>query len=339
MSRVALDPEDTVTPAARMVRLFRARFVSQAILTAAELGIADLLVPGPKSASELAGELQVEPSFLNRMLRGLAAYGIFDDLQNGSYALNALSETLVTGSPNSVRAIARMDAQDWMGQVILNQGYSIRTGGNAFAHVFGDNYFEYFAENPESGSRFNDAMAESTERFESGIVDSYDFSWAKTVVDIGGGNGAFLKAVLNANENVNGIVADLPEVVAEAERYLADAGLRERCGVKAIDMFEAVPPGADCYTMKRVVHDWHDQKCVKLLRNIRSAMLPEGRVLIIESIIPSATAVLQDIMLLTFDGIERSEAEYATLLEAADLRLERVVGTSTDISIVEAVAA
>ena len=117
------------------------------------------------------------------------------------------------------------------------------------------------------------------------------------------------------------------------------AGLRERCGVKAIDMFDAVPPGADCYTMKRVIHDWHDDKCVQLLGNIRSAMLPEGRVLIIESIIPSATAVLQDIMLLTFDGIERSQAEFATLLEAAGLRLQRVVGTTMDISIIEAVAA
>lgn len=337
MSPLALDPGDAVAPAERMFRLFRARYVSQAILTAAELGVADLLVSGPKSASGMATELSVEPRFLDRLLRGLAAYGIFDDLQNGTFALNTLSETLVTDSPNSVRAIARLDGLDWNGQVMLKQEFSIRTGENAFKHVFGMDPFEYFADNPEYGSIVNEAMAEVTERLESGITASYDFSWANTVVDIGGGNGAFLKAVLNANQNIKGIVADLPEVVPQAERNLADAGLQQRCEVEAIDMFTSVPPAADCYIMKRVIHDWSDDQCIQLLKNVRSSMSSDGRVLIIESIIPSARAVLADFILLTVGGIERSESEYAALLEAADLQLQRVVSTGTDISIIEAV--
>ena len=215
--------------------LLRARVLSSAICVVAELGVADYLTNGPVHVSELARATGSDEESLYRILRCLAAAGIFEETDKELFSHTPLSEALRSSSPTSFRAGAIMDGQDWFTRPIDGLIHSVRTGGSAFDHLFGMGVFEYIREHPESSAILNAGMEVTTLQLEMPVLDRYDFSWAKTIADVGGGTGAFLASILERNPQARGILAELKEVAEAARRNLEQRGLYDRCEVIAID--------------------------------------------------------------------------------------------------------
>jgi len=221
--------------------------------------------------------------------------------------------------------------------------YSVRTGQPAFDHVFGMHQFEYFAEHPDAGRLFNEGMTSRSGQENDAIISAYDFSGLGTVVDVGGGLGTLLATVLQATAKTRGVLFDLPHVIASARTTVVQAGQPARCEFSQGDFLDAVPSGGDAYILKKVIHDWDDDRAVSILRNCRRAIHSAGRLLLIEPIIPSGNGPsfnkLLDLLMLVWTpgGKERTEAEHRTLLASAGFKLARIIPTSSPVSIIEAV--
>jgi hypothetical protein len=227
---------------------------------------------------------------------------------------------------------------------------SVQTGEPAFERGSGEEPFQRFADDPEASAQFNQAMSEGTRRDAPGIIESYDFGRFQTLVDVGGGDGTLLAAILAATPSLRGVLFDIPSGLAEATKTLEAAGVGDRCQVVEGDFFESVPADADAYITKSVIHDWNDEQCVTILKNCRAAMADERKVLVVEPVLPLTVepsftrlgVIMSDLnMLLNTGGQERTEPEFASLLEAAGLRLENVIQLPKPsvYSIIEAVPA
>jgi hypothetical protein len=219
--------------------------------------------------------------------------------------------------------------------------YSVRTGRASFEHVFGLPVFEYLGTKPQQAALFDAAMT-SIHGAETGqMVAAYDFTGIGTLADIGGGNGSTITGILAANPSLRGILYDLPHVVERAKPTIASAGLQDRCQLVGGSFFEKVPSGADAYLLRHIIHDWDDERSLTILRNIRRELSPEGRVLIVETVIPAGNEPsfakwLDLTMLVIPEGKERTEEQYRELLKSADLELARIVPTEGHISFIEA---
>src|SRR5215475_8177746 len=260
-------------------------WVTQIIYVAARLGIADLLDDRPRAIDMLAKSTGTHEPSLQRLMRALTGLGVFRQADNGEYQNTALGSCLVTGSPGALRARAILSGQAWY------QGWgrlleTVQTGQPAFNRVFGQPFFEYLAANAEAAAVFNEAMASTTEAAARAVSAAYDFSRADVVVDVGGGTGAFLGTILEANPQARGIIFERHDVAAAAGALLAGSGIANRCEVAAGDFFEAVPSGGDVYILSWIIHDWDDERSITILKNCRRAVAPGGRVLVIELIIP-----------------------------------------------------
>lgn len=316
-----------------MVTGFR---VSAALSVAAELGLSDELAAGPRTLGDLAVAVGADEDGLRRLLRALVAIGVYAE-RDGSFENTALGEGLRSDRPDSLRPLARtlQDAATWAAWGHL--GHSVRTGENAFQALHGVDVWAYRQGDPEQNAIFNDNMAALSWSVAGAVADAYDFAGLRTVVDVGGGQGALLEAVLARHEHLRGTVFDLAHVVAKQPR---SAALESRWTAVAGSFFESVPP-ADAYLLKSILHDWPDEECVRILRNCAAALSPGGVVLVVELVLGrpghEADAALSDLnMLVLPGGRERTEAEYAALFEAAGLRLDRVAGTGTRMAILEA---
>lgn len=313
--------------------------VGQALNAAAQLGIADLVAPGPRHVDDLATATGTHGPSLYRVLRTLAGVGVFAEDGQGRFAQTPLSETMRSDVPGSIRA-----AVIWVNDPMHYRSCggtveSVKSGRPAFDDVFGMPYFDYLAANPEAARVWDAGMACFSGLENAAIARSYPFPAGAQVVDVGGGQGGFLAEVLTTEPTLRGVLYDLPAVVAEP-RDLADAGLLGRCATVGGDFFEFLPPGGDVYVFKRVLHDWDDETCLELLRGCRRVLPETGRVLVIDAVIPPGNephpAKIVDLIMLTaLTGRERTEAEFAALFDAAGFRLNRVVPTSTMLSIVE----
>jgi len=221
--------------------------------------------------------------------------------------------------------------------------HSVRTGEPAFDHVFGMPHFHYFARNAEAAGFFNEGMASRAGDENDAIVAAYDFSKFATVIDVGGGQGTLLTAISRAAISPTVMLFDLPHVIAPRQGTVEQAHSGSRYQFSEGDFFEAVPRGADVYILKKIIHDWNDERAITILRNCREAMTGEARLLLIEPIIPSGNTPsfnkLLDLMMLvwTTGGKERTEAEHRTLLDAAGLKLARTIRTNCPLVIIEAV--
>jgi len=218
--------------------------------------------------------------------------------------------------------------------------HSVRTGEIAFDHHFGMPVWEFFERHPENAATFNDAMTGMTNAVTGAVMESYDFSAFRKVVDVGGGHGSLLASVLSANPRAIGVLFDAPSVIAGA-RELEGAGVADRCEKVAGDFFQSVPQGGDAYLLKWILHDWDDERSVAILTNCRRAMAEDGKVLLIEAVLPPGNdphfGKLIDLnMLVMTGGRERTEEGYRRMLEASGLRLTRVVPTPSPMSVVEA---
>lgn len=319
-----------------MVTGFR---LSAALSVAAELGISDKLADGPRKLEDLAAELKVDGDSLLRLLRALSAVGVYAE-SDGSYANTPLGEGLRSDVPASLRPLARMsqDPAFWAGWGHLL--HSIRTGENAFKALHGVDVWEHRIAHPERNEIFNDNMAALSSAVAGGVAAAYDFGGLTTVVDVGGGLGALLAAVLDRNPQLTGIVFDQEHVVGHQPPSGASASVADRWSFASGNFFESVP-AADAYLLKSILHDWPDEQCITILRACKQSLAPGGVVLIVEGLLGQpgheAEAAFSDLNMLALPGgRERTESQYAALFAAADLELTRVIHTPTPMSIVEA---
>jgi hypothetical protein len=313
---------------------------SRLLYVAAKLRIADLLADGPRTAEELAARTRTHAPSLHRVLRTLASLGIFAH-EGRAFALTPLGAALKTGSPGAARATIVTLASDWMWRTWEHILHSLQTGAPAFDQAFGEPIFDWLGKHPEEASLFSETMVGFHGQEPAAIAAAYDFSGAKTIVDVGGATGNLLAGILAAHRGPHGVLFDLPHVVADARNAIESAGLAARITVEAGSFFERVPAGGDLYLLSHVIHDWSEQQCLTILANCRRVLKPDGRVLVIEMVLPDDDSLhpgkMLDIMMLVGPGgRERTASEYEALLAKAGLRLVRVVPTQSAVSVVEA---
>ncbi|MFC3996549.1 methyltransferase [Nocardiopsis sediminis] len=316
---------------------------AQALHFAAELGIGDLLADGPLPSADLAAATSCDPGALYRMLRMLAACGVFTETGPGTFALTPLGHPLRSDHPRSVRSVLIMNGT-LLPLVLDGCRHTLRTGEPAFTAVTGEDIFDHLARDPGHADVFDAAMAELTRVVLPAVLDAYDFSSVRRVVDVGGGTGALLGAVLRAAPGATGVVLDTPHVADAARERMRAEGLADRATATGGDFFREVPPGGDLYLLERVLHDWPDDQATRILRNCRHAMGDGARLLLIESVLPPGDtyhpAKTMDLsMLVISGGRERTVDEFTGLLAAAGLRLVGVIPTASPYSLIEAVPA
>jgi hypothetical protein len=327
---------------AQLFDLIGSMRVPQLIYVAASLRIADQLSSGPKHIAELAVAAAVDPTALYRVLRALASRGIFAETGEREFQLTPQAELLREDAPESLRAWAILQGGEsrWSawGELLT----CVKTGETAFNRVFGMGHWEYLASHPETAATFNRMAEANTEGRAWPIVEAYDFSDATTVIDLGGGRGGFLAAILTKYPTLTGVLADLPAVAEEAREFLASQNLSGRWSVVVSDLLTAVPSGGDIYTMKSVLHGLSDEKVLAVLRNCRAAMRDSTTLLVIEAVLPphgtpSSLITMLDVQRMVINGgRERSEEELRGFLAAAGMQVHRVIQTGTQDTLFEA---
>jgi hypothetical protein len=336
-----------LSPSAAVLRLATGYQVSQIVYLATELGIADILADGVKANDELARATGSNPGALYRLLRALVAYGIVAEPEPGRFAATSLSECLRRDVPGSIRNLVLMYGDDNFWQTTRAYGDCVHTGETAFQHLFGvDNSFAYYPDHPKLAATFNDGMTVLSGMTSAAVVAACDFSGAKLLVDVAGGHGRLIAALLKANPKMRGILFDLPRVVEGASSLLKKEGVAKRCEAVGGDIFESIPPGGDIYVLSRIIHDWDDEHAKSILQNCAAAMTERSKLVIVDIVLPDTiepsasvqSQVLLDLnMLARTGGRERTASEFRTLLESARLRLDRVIPTGTSVGLVEAV--
>jgi ubiquinone/menaquinone biosynthesis C-methylase UbiE len=329
-----------------LLQMITDSWVSQAVAAAARLGIADGLRDGPKSSEELAPAVGADARALYRLLRALTSVGVFVEDEDSRFGLTPLGAYLQSDVPGSLRAAAIYFGLEELSRAWSHLSYSVQTGQPAFDHVFGMGSFEYLERHPETGRVFNEAMTDLTRQRAAAVVAAYDFAGLKKIVDVGGGQGEFLIAVLKAHPTLTGVLFDLPAAINSAQQAIAAADLTERCALVAGDFFAAVPSGGDAYMLSTVIHNWLDDKATAILQNCHRAMGKNGRLLLIERVLPSRTersamphpyTSLADLMMMVIGGQERTEAEFRALYAHAGFALTRVIPTQSPFSVIEGV--
>src|SRR5262245_9668380 len=336
---------EQLPPDAQLLQLVSGAFVSQAIYVAAKLGIADILADGPRDVKYLAETTATAERSLYRLLRASASVGTFAETGNKVFTNSRMSETLRSDNPRSTR-----DLTIWLGEephwrVYGEMLHSVKTGKPAWDKVHSEPVFPYlFETNIELGEIFNRAMTSYSHQSIGPVLAAYDFSNAGTVADIAGGHGHLLAAVLAANPNAKGVLFDLPAPLEGAAPMAERYGVADRVEFVAGDFFSEIPVEADIYLLKPIIHDWYEDKCQTILENIRANMPDDGKVLIIEAVIPEGNdphfgKIIDLEMLVSPGGVERTPSEFEKLLADSGFKMTRIIPTMGPMSIIEAVKA
>jgi len=323
-----------VPPQIVLQEMITGSWVTQAIYVAAELAVADILNDGPLTSTKIAARAGVSSDALHRVLRALASLGIFRQNGSGQFEQTPMSEYLRSGTPVSLRAWARMIPSKWNWDLVGSLIESVRTGNKAPW-----NGWEYFEQNRHDAEIFNDAMTSFSAAEIGPLLASYDFSGIRKLMDVAGGHGSLLAAVLEANPGMQGILFDATSVIEGARPHIAASKAAGRCELVGGDFFVSVPPGADAIMMKHIIHDWSDEQALTILKCCHRALPQGGKLLVIDSVIqpdndPSPGKML-DIQMLLIGGRERTEEEFRSLLDAAGFDLIRIVPTTSAVSVVE----
>jgi len=335
---------ETKPPHVQLIEMATGHWLSRIIYVAAKLGLADRLAEGPRSADELAAATGTHAPSLYRLMRTLAHLGLLREGGGQRFTLTALGEALKKDAPGSAYATILTLASDWCANGFGELLYSVQTGKSGCEKYLGMPIFDWFGKNPEMASLFSQTMVGFHGAEPAAVAAAYDFSKMKTIVDVGGATGHLLTTVLGRAPGARGVLYDLPHVVREAPALIQSRGLADRVSIESGSFFERVPSGGDAYLLSHVIHDWSEAQCLTILGHCRRAMNPAGRLLLIEMVLPPGNAphpgkVLDMMMLVGPGGQERTEQEYARLLEQAGFRLTGVVPTESAVSIIEAVPA
>lgn len=321
--------------------LMRHRVVDRAIYVVTDLGIPDLLLEAPLDSRQLAEKADVHESSLYRLMRMLVSYDFFDEDDHGRYSLTPLGNCLCSNQPDSLRnMILQEDEIRW--RALGNLKSSVVTGKPAFDLIYGKNYFEYLSSHPLMSEKFDAGMANITEEEDRIIAKAINFGDSKTIIDVGGGTGHFLAQILLKNETLKGVLFELPQVVFSSTT-LHLGPFADRCQISSGTFFETAPQGGDAYLLKRVLHDWDDHACIRILSNIRKAIEHGKKLFIFESIVREGKAGQQEktidvAMMALFPGRERTQEEFSALLETSGFSLKRVLSTKCELCIIEAVS-
>jgi|WetSurMetagenome_2_1015567.scaffolds.fasta_scaffold116858_2 C-methyltransferase len=308
---------------------------------AAELDIAGLIGEKPLTIAELAKMTGSDPESLFRIMRALTSNGIFKLRKDGKYINSPMSKALVDGE-GSLRYVIMQHLGRFNWSAFNELGYSVRTGEDAVQKVYGKRIYDYLAENREESELFDRSMTNLAELAIEPVLSAYDFSKYHTIADIGGGEGLLLSAILFKNTSVKGILSDLPEGLARAETILKKYNVSDRIKIIPGNFFESLPSGADLYLLKNILHNWSDEDCIRILKNIKGILPEKGTIVIMEMMIEEdnkpSFGKLIDIQMMVFmkKGKERTRREYEELLTKSGLKMTRIIPTISPLSLIEA---
>ncbi|MFN2501802.1 MAG: methyltransferase [Pyrinomonadaceae bacterium] len=333
------EPRST-PPQGMILQMAMGAIMTQALGAAAKLGVADLLVEGERSVDELADQTGTHGPSLYRILRSLASTGIFRETATRTFSNTEMSDPLRSHVPGSMRHAVIFMAEPWHYNVWGNMLHSARTGETAWKKTYGEEVFEWLPKHPEASEVFNKAMTDMSGSVAPAIVEAYDFSGIEVLADIAGGHGLLLSQILKVNPDLRGILFDLDHVVAGAGALLQREGVADRVQTSSGDFFREVP-AADGYIMKHIIHDWDDDRSIKIMQSIHRAMSGDGPMLLVEMVVPEGnephpSKILDLEMLTSPGGLERTEKEYSALFTAAGFRLNRVIPTRSPFMVIEA---
>lgn len=314
---------------AKLVQLVFGGLAAQAVGTAARLGVADAVGEGERTAAEVAASTGTHPDAMTRLLRALAAQGLLTEPSANTFALTPAGALLRRDRPDSVHAFATMFTDNAMVDAWQRLDDAVRTGSTTFDTVFGTDWFGYLKENPSLSATFNASMSQGTQLTAAILPDHYPFGRFTTVADIGGGDGTLLAGILGKHPGVRGLLYDSEEGAAQADATLTGYDVTIRTG----DFFTSIPAGADLYLIKSVLHDWDDDRCVTILRNCREVIPDNGRLLIVEPVLPETVdgtmppaMYLSDLNMLTLlGGKERTRSEFESICQRAGFTLNDVI--------------
>jgi hypothetical protein len=341
----AVDAAEAARAHAQIVQMTLAPVIARALYALAECGIPDHFDGHPRSADEIARATGTHARSVYRLLRMSAGLGLFVEGDDRRFTLTPLGAALRSDAPGRARSMVRSLIGPLGWRTNAESLHSVKTGEEAVTRGLGRPLFEFLAATPHEATLFNDTMIAFHGAEPTGVAAAYDFADIGTLIDVGGGTGHLLTTILQAHPHLRGVLYDLPHVAQQARALIADRGLSDRCTVMEGNFFESVPPGGDAYMMSHIIHDWDEARCLTLLEHCRRVLpTPNGRLLILEMVIPpgndSHPSKVLDMIMLTFTGgQERTEREYASLLERAGLRLTRTVPTASPVSVIESVPA
>jgi SAM-dependent methyltransferase len=334
-------------PQAILIQALMGKFVSKSVSVAADFGFADVLAhEGPLPAETIASHAGTDPDATGRLLRALAAVGVFAQVGERVFANNAVSECLRSDIKGSQRPMARWFNCPTGWEAWSALAHSVKTGAAASEHLFGHNLFEYLhTQRPEDANHFDQAMTSFSHMTAGAVADAYDFAPFTRLVDVGGGHGLLLTTVVARYPNLAGVLFDLPTVVEAAAGLVAASGVGDRVERVGGDFFAGVPEGGDCYMMKAIIHDWDDERASRILANCARALRPGGKVLVLDQVLgdgPESTfAKLLDLemLVMTTGGRERTAGELERLFARSGLLVTRIVPTEGPVSVIEGVVA
>jgi hypothetical protein len=321
-------------PSTELMKMINGYRVSQALHVAATLGVADQLKDGPKPYEIVARTCGAHPASLYRLLRALAAVGVFHETSNKEFSLTPLGTCLTSDAPGSQRNYARWIGTPGQWKSWGNLLHCIKSGESASEYTHGKDAWTYRKQHLEEQAIFNDAMTGNSRSESQAVLEAYDFSRFSCVVDVGGGQGLLLKEILLACPSARGVLFDQPHVIASAQQAHT-----ERCQLVAGSFFEAVPQNGDAYLMKAILHDWDDGKSIEILRTCRRAMSPKAALIVIERVVgspnESADSKFSDLnMMVQYAALERTRQEFHDLLKGGGFELAEVVPTRSPMSII-----
>jgi hypothetical protein len=331
-----------LNPSVQINQMVGGHVVTRALYVFAELGIADVLKDGPRSAADIAPIAGAHAASLYRLLRMMAGLGFLVEDADARFALTPLGEAMRSDAPGHARSMVRLIAGPLGWRVLGEFLHSVKTGEAGSEKALGQPIFDFMATAPQEATWFNEMMIAFHGGEPPAVAAAYDFSGIGTIVDVGGGTGNLLTTILQANPAVRGVLYDMPHVTSQAGALIASRGLSDRCAVSEGSFFDKVPEGGDAYLLSHIIHDWDEASCLKILTACRRAMAPGGRLLLVEMVIPPGNdfhpGKLSDMIMLAFTpgGCERTAQEYAALFAKAGFALSRVVPTASPASVVEA---
>lgn len=326
-------------PSTELMRLINVYQVSQALHVAAELGVADQLRDGPRSSDVLAEACGAHPRSLYRLLRALAAVGVFHETPGKEFSLTPIGHCLTTDAQGSRHGYARWIGTAGQWRAWGNLLHSVKSGESATRYTHGVDAWTYRSQHPDESAVFDNAMTANSRTEARAVLAAYDFSQFASVVDIGGGQGLLLQEILLACPTTRGLLFDQPQVIASSSQRLAASGLQDRCQAVAGNFFESVPAGGDAYLMKAILHDWDDDAATEILRTCRRVMAPTANLIVMERVIGPPNELpegkFSDLnMLVQYAALERTRQEFEELFGRAGFNLADVVPTPCPLSII-----
>jgi len=324
---LVLQYSSSQNPVDKLVRLVDGFLVSRALYVIAELQIADELVNGPKTAYEIANNLNLDGDAVFRLLRMLVSHGVFIQ-KDDKFALNDLAELITIGHSQSMHGfLLHEDSTRW--NSYAHMSYSIKTGKPTFNHLYGCGYFDFIARDKEKSEQFDRGMATFSDTENKQVSSHFDFTSFPVVVDVGGGVGGLIAQILDKNENIKGVLYELPHLEEMADNYFVEHDLVNRTKVVTGSFLENVVSGGDLYLLKRILHDWNDEICVRILQNCAAVMHDDSEIVVFDCIVPddSKYDISKDIdviMMVVFGGKERTEKDFEKLFAAAGLQINKI---------------